>query len=836
MKIRLILLSLLSLAAALAACLPKPPDSAARSWEYTDLRALAPARTGSPSHDLVALYTRTAGTDLQVRLDLLDLPLEPDSDLYLAIDTAPGGTAALPLYVSADLEWDFLLVLPASGPAQALTPAAPTKPGLPTPAPTGQPFQPLPALIPRAARNPWLDTVIVSFNRASISGADYDFRSGFRLQAFVTPPGDRRPADSLGPVRTDSRPPARAPLLLAFWNTFPAYTPAQALRRWDGAHTGPSGGRHGLHVLLQAVRRARVPVALLDLKTATALSALDELGSLPLIRNLAGRGLLILPDALPGSPAIPPSPGALPGWAIERAAADSRRLAQDFGLPASAMLYTPAPDLVLGQDHNAAGAAYLPSYRLIFTPLEKMLATEPDAQPAAPEPLTWQGRTLLPLPAASADPQATVEGLSLEVRRALLANALSAENGQGSLLILGGDFPDSAWGDPRAAEASLLYITAHPWIHPVTASALQVIPAGRRSGAARAPAFPAAVLPLSPAANLLDPFPPIALISASDPGSQPVISSGLVELLHLSLQSRIYENDFSLAAWQAYLALFAPLSPEHPTLPSLRAGYAGHTGVLLEAARWAAQPARRSDCRADPDLDGQANCILASEKFFSIFASDGGRLLALFAATPEGGLHQVVAPTSQLFVGLGDPSTWDPAAGAGGEPAGIHGAFADSLPPWPVYEDAIVPGRLTFSSPDSPVTKAYTLTESGLRLGYHTAGLPVKVQLPLALDPWMRFAPGWGSRYQAAQSPQGWVWELAGGPRVEIRSSATLAPYTFADSRPQLRLAEDPNFDYPPGHYLPFPMALVEFHAERDFSVEILITPTPETTLEVPEN
>jgi hypothetical protein len=97
-------------------------------------------------------------------------------------------------------------------------------------------------------------------------------------------------------------------VLLAFWNTVPAYTPAQALRRWDGAHTGPYGERHGLHLLLQAVRRSKVPVVLLDLKTPAALSALDFLGKLPQIQNLSTQGLLILPEALPGSPATLISP------------------------------------------------------------------------------------------------------------------------------------------------------------------------------------------------------------------------------------------------------------------------------------------------------------------------------------------------------------------------------------------------------------------------------------------------------------------------------------------------------------------------------------------------
>ena len=84
-------------------------------WAYTDLRALAPAGSQAPSHDLIAAYTRAAGPDLQFRLDLLDLVFQPDSDLYLALDTLPGGTTQLPIEAEAGLAWDLLLVMPATG-------------------------------------------------------------------------------------------------------------------------------------------------------------------------------------------------------------------------------------------------------------------------------------------------------------------------------------------------------------------------------------------------------------------------------------------------------------------------------------------------------------------------------------------------------------------------------------------------------------------------------------------------------------------------------------------------------------------------------------------------
>jgi len=96
-------------------------------------------------------------------------------------------------------------------------------------------------------------------------------------------------------------PPAAAPLSfsLAFYNVFdPAFTPAQALRRWDGAHTGPHGERHGLKGLLQAAESSHTALILLDLKTPFALSALDALGGLPQIGRMEAAGLLHLPAVM----------------------------------------------------------------------------------------------------------------------------------------------------------------------------------------------------------------------------------------------------------------------------------------------------------------------------------------------------------------------------------------------------------------------------------------------------------------------------------------------------------------------------------------------------------
>ncbi len=93
-------------------------------------------------------------------------------------------------------------------------------------------------------------------------------------------------ADVVHDVRSDAQPPVnRAPVLVAFWDAFPVTTPAQALRRWDGAHTGPLGERHGLLHILDAAGQYSVPVALLDIKNPASLAALDFMGNIPGIKE-----------------------------------------------------------------------------------------------------------------------------------------------------------------------------------------------------------------------------------------------------------------------------------------------------------------------------------------------------------------------------------------------------------------------------------------------------------------------------------------------------------------------------------------------------------------------
>ncbi len=290
--VRLILFLLLS-SVFLLSVVSCVPESNNQEWTYADLRLLDPMDiTPTPSSDILAVYTRNIGSDLEIRVDLLDLLLTPDYRLCIYLDTQPGGDP-----------WDLMIDIPTDNRPQ-VTPSRLH-------------------LIPRLVRNPWLDTVTVRFNSLNIP-------QPFSLKVVAFASGDSNPVDETPAVRSDASPPEkRASLTLAFWDSFPETTPAQALRRWDGAHTGPRGERHGLKHIVDNAGKYDIPVALLDIKTPDSLAALNYMGIIPQIQDLARRGLLILPDVAYGEPA-------------EKSILFSRRAAAGFGLPTSQFAYNPS--------------------------------------------------------------------------------------------------------------------------------------------------------------------------------------------------------------------------------------------------------------------------------------------------------------------------------------------------------------------------------------------------------------------------------------------------------------------------------------------------------------
>lgn len=208
-------------------------------WTLEHVRLLDDSFALEPASDITAILTRPAGTRCEIRLDFLDLSDPPQYDFTILL----GGRVAV-----------------------FLSDSTPPKDA-------------------RLEVDPVTDIITVSLaNCAPSAGTPLVVETA--AERLVTTFGAR---PTLQPVTVQ----------FAFTNTFaPAATPIQALRRWDGAHSGPRGERHGLHGLLDAAEKHQIPLTLFDLQSPVLLSAIDAVGGTRQLRRMEKNGLLELPGSI----------------------------------------------------------------------------------------------------------------------------------------------------------------------------------------------------------------------------------------------------------------------------------------------------------------------------------------------------------------------------------------------------------------------------------------------------------------------------------------------------------------------------------------------------------
>jgi hypothetical protein len=783
-------------------------------WSYSDLRAYDPIDADLPSLDIVAIYTRTARTTLQIRLDFLDLQTEPSGDLYIAIDALPGGGATLPVQIESEIEWDVLLTLPEGEGIRA----------------TSAENHPITDLKFYSLRDPFADSLQVSLDLETLGVSPTMLGGECWLQVISAPDGSTRAADAAGPVSSNGTPPPRLPILLAFWDVFPAYTPAQALKRWDSAHAGTQGNRHGLKHLLAAADETGLPVTLLDLKNPTWLSALDSVGGLETLEKMFARGLVVLPDVIPSYSDQAELSLTPPDWVYTRWLEENLRLLQGFDLPGSSSLYAPNPSAALSSISPMLNQT---KYRVVFTHANP--PETPDTITAQVNSYRWMDKVILLLPGANQGlqetrpSQANEGGLSLETRRQIIQAAIQPSHPDDSLgdriaplILLGGDLARSAWGEPLAARNALRYIAAHPWMRPFQEIDLESL----HPAAHFAQAF--STLQSQPPGQAYIPRDPQGQLIASGLSASAIQDALLAELVSLP------EGPVSHLAWQAYFSLIGPSTLYTPDLPWLRLSYLGQVGQLSQAARWADgdELACKSFtvhvCQADLDWDGEDELVLYSDELFTVWEVRGGYLTYALFRDPNG-VHLGIAPSSLFYVGLSDPSEWEPDRGVAGDPGLVRGAFSERSPGslrvnWDTYAYDTGPGWITFHDPRGGYLKSASIRGGELLVEYSTQA-PLTVQVPLVVDPWYRFSTGWSEQYTGGSEPGIARWGWVGGGWVNLATGAPVRLASFTDSLDVLQEPEDPNRAYPPGHYLPFGMALVEVAAEGKVQIWITFTP-----------
>lgn len=739
MKLRYLLFCTLLLA---ACATTRGPNLSMQPWQFRDLRLLTQPRVNQNNNAIIAAYLRVDADDLQFRLDLLDIQPDDQFDVFLLLDDEPGvQTSTLPGQMPTLLEpsycqgWDWLFIIPHDQHLQTY------KNGY---------TQPVDSVIARLQRDPIQDTLTISLNRNLIK-----ISPRLNFQIFLAKPGGKVMLDQTPCLSNDlSQPFSTAPLLIEFSNTFNAFTPAQALRQWDGAHTGPSGERHGLEHILTNAFKFRIPIVLLDLKEPTNLTALDYIGGMTWIRQLERRGLLLLPDL--GYSSV-----------TRKSLALSRSSAVDFQVKGSQFVYSPFE-------------ADTPGFPYQF---QKLNGTH--------HLLRLGSKNFIPLPETIFDPSAemvTAEDLSLKARRELLEIAFSPD--PSDFLVLGGDLDQSYLGDAATATLVFSYISNHPWMQPMNEDALKSLGSIQHEGELTA----------------LVQQPAVSHVYNSQGELLQNYSFDIQKSLLNSLD-QADPNQVTDSAWSLYLSLTEPTTDQ--SLADLRAQYLFLVKDLLLASQWVAHPWESYDCSLDVDGDLQPECLLTSQNYFSLFELNGGSL-TLFFVRDGNQIHQVIGPTSQLAVGLSDPSRWNVRVGPLADPSLIPGAFVDSADPAKTFKMiGVNPGSLSLKSFDGSESKSFSISASTISIAVNS-NKPIDQIIPLVLDPQSRNRPGWGNQYHGNWSGNVFYWGLAKSIELAISTTGSLNTNSFIDSKPSLLKPEDPNFDYPAGHFLPFPLARVE--------------------------
>ncbi len=406
------LLTMIVLLSLLSACqvqprlnlpqLPAPPEPVSE-WRFSDIRLFDPIDSDITT-DLIAGYAKQVENSLTFRVDFLELLPDADFRLALVVIDAAQTTPAQP---APPFEWTQAISV------TAWLEASPNATSVDFFTPQG----------PVSVTASWihvLDYAILQFP------AGYTMPPGTSMVFLLYHPDTGDVVDQTDTFTLDTIPDiAPANVLLAFSDVLPAATPLQLQRRWDGAHTGPFGQRHGLHHLLENIRQYHIPVVLLDLKHPFSLKGLELSGGLDLARALERSGLLSLPDTATGSPSI----SAL----LLKA---NRATAGEYGFMDSPFAHAPITDqnelIYSGWFINDSSGAIrqVDGIRYISTNQETTAVWD------------RQGFTL--------------------AGKELLFSALSQP--KGVHLNLGGDLTSSAFADSTVAPLLFRYLAEHPWL------------------------------------------------------------------------------------------------------------------------------------------------------------------------------------------------------------------------------------------------------------------------------------------------------------------------------------------------------------------------------------
>ena len=772
--LKIILISLV----AFSSCVPNHPspesveEDQKTDWGYQDLRVLDDVDMADPASDIIAVYCRQKSAQIEIRIDFLDLEVSTPDEFFIAFDYARGGSKLFPENIASDIAWDLLF----SSKTKKLELSDQTE----------APFTE--GVEPSISIDDHLDAVLITFPENWLENKAL---SHLKIQVLNKETNSEAPSwDRTNSFSFYGDPPKRqAPLLLTFWNSFNVYTPAQALRSWNGAHTGPIGQRHGLFHLLSAVEKYQVPVALVAIKNPHSLAALSYMHQLDWIITLEQKGLLILPDSAYGDPD-----------ASLISLNYSRQNSGGYGFPDTPFAFGAFKNLSFPEEYSTTFAFFSDTNHIYSNSGKKIIPL--------PTPFYLSSENL------SKELQYKIldeKGLTLQAKTQLVKSALSTDSAQ--LNVFGGDLKTGLWADQYLSDEVFEYIARHPWIRPLSEEDLLTWKAQKIGD-----------FHSDTCSDILCTPPTLDIRPIFHPEDFDSFTYSLVDLKNAvreSLQS-LGDNPITDSAWTMYLMLTTPSFSTD--LQSLQANYLGTVGHLIEASRWyEGTPSISTNTRCeDIDWDGEDECIMYNHLAFTTFEQEGGLMAFAFVRTPEG-VSQLFGPSSQFIIGTGDPQDWKLDDGLGADPLYSPGAFfgeKDKLRRFTVDEK---PDGLVFTMQGSQ--KTYRLQEDSLSLQFNLDE-PETISLTLLNNP--QFSEGYSIQSNVKLVISGPEYcEFVVKPdhpdsvKVSLKDCIALTSFGYTDSLQYLDLPEDPNQIYPDGHFLPFPISILEIQSGKTLEINI---------------
>jgi hypothetical protein len=128
------------------------------------------------------------------------------------------------------------------------------------------------------------------------------------------------------------------------------------------------------------------------------------------------------------------------------------------------------------------------------------------------------------------------------------------------------------------------------------------------------------------------------------------------------------------------------------------------------------------------------------------------------------------------------------------------------------------------SDPSHNLKKTFSIKGNSLQIQIQSTA-PYQTSIPITLDPFGRSLPGWSRSLQRpVWSTNAWSWKQDDPESIEITASqAELTARSFLDSLSFMDQPEIPDRPYPPGHYTPIPLAVIDLKSEANPEITIRI-------------